>query len=128
MSGQHTSRPTEGELRILRVLWRRGPSTVRQVHETLGPRKRASYNTTLKFLQIMHEKGLVVRDESQRPQVYRPTVPENQMQRRLLSDFLERVFGGSARKLVAALAASDISPEELAQIRRLLDGLEEEEP
>ena len=127
MSDKPMPRPTEAELEILRVLWRRGPSTVRQVHQALLPAKQTSYNTTLKLLQIMDQKGMVLCDKSQRPQVYRPSVPESQMQRRLVSDFLERVFGGSARKLVAALAASEISREELAEIRRLLDGLEEKE-
>ena len=125
MARNKALRPTDGELEILRVLWSRGPSTVRQVHDVLAPEKQTSYNTTLKLLQIMNEKGVVTRDESQRPQVYRATLPEDQMQRRLVSDFLQRAFGGSARKLVAALTASGISEEELAEIRRLFDELEE---
>ena len=120
-------RPTDGELEILRVLWSRGPSTVREVHETLAEHKGTSYNTTLKLMQIMHEKGVVTRDESQRPQVYRGTLHEDQMQQRLVADLLERAFGGSARKLVAALAARDISEEELTEIRKLLDKPEEGE-
>jgi predicted transcriptional regulator len=120
-------RPTDGELEILRVLWSRGPSTVRQVHQELVADKQTSYNTTLKLLQIMNEKGTVVRDETQRPQVYRPRVPEGKMQQRLVSDLLQRAFGGSARKLVAALTATDISPEERAEIRLLLDELEEKQ-
>ena len=126
MAGKKPLRPTDGELEILRVLWSHGPGTVREVHETLAARKSTSYNTTLKLLQIMHEKGLVVRDESRRPQVYRAAVPEAQMQKRLVADLLRRAFGGSARKLVAALTAGDISDEELGEIRQLLDGLEEE--
>ena len=118
-------RPTDGELEILRVLWSRGGSTVRQVHETFADEKQTSYNTTLKLMQIMNEKGIVTRDESRRPQVYRASLPEDQMQQRLVADFLERAFGGSARKLVAALTAGDISEEELTQIRRVLDELEE---
>ena len=118
-------RPTDGELEILGVLWRRGPSTVRQVHQTLSADKQTSYNTTLKLMQIMNDKGLVTRDESQRPQLHRAALPEGQMQQRLVADFLQRAFGGSARKLMAALTATDISPEELAQIRHLLDELEE---
>ena len=114
-------RPTDGELEILRVLWSRGPSTVRQVHRTVLARKQTSYNTTLKLLQIMNEKGIVTRDESDRPQVYQAAMPEGQMQQRLVSDFLSRAFGGSVRKLVAALTATDISQEELAEIRELLD-------
>jgi BlaI family penicillinase repressor len=119
-------RPTDGELEILRVLWRRGPGSVRDVHDVLGAEKQTSYNTTLKLMQIMNEKGLLARDESRRPQVYRPALPEAQMQRRLLSDFLERAFGGSARKLMAALTANDISDAELAEIRQVLDDLEED--
>jgi len=99
---------------------------VREVHETLSASKGTSYNTTLKLMQIMHEKGMVTRDESRRPQVYRASLPEDQMQQRLLADLLQRAFGGSARKLVAALTATDISEDELAQIKRLLDSLEEE--
>ncbi len=123
MGKKRLGRPTDGELEILRVLWQRGPSTVRQVHETLVPEKQTSYNTTLKLMQIMNEKGTVTRDDSKRPQVYRTALPEDQMQRRLLADFLQRAFGGSARKLVAALTAADISEKELADIRRLLDEL-----
>jgi len=126
MSRNSTRRPTDAELEILLVLWKRGPSTVRQVHETLAANKQTSYNTTLKLMQIMNEKGVVTRDESQRPQVYRTSLPEGPMQERLLSDFLARVFGGSARKLMAALTATGISQEELAAIRSLLDTLEEE--
>ncbi len=125
MAGSKTPRPTDGELEILRVLWQRGPCTVRDVHDRLGPRKGTAFNTTLKLMQIMHGKGLAKRQDSRRPHVYRPAVPEEQMQKRLLSDFLERAFGGSARKLVAALTATDISDEELAEIRRLLDDPEE---
>lgn len=120
-------RPTDGELEILRVLWAQGPSTVRQVHETIADVKQTSYNTTLKLLQIMHDKGVAVRDESQRPQVYRAALPESKMQQKLVSDFLHRAFGGSARKLVAALTATDISREELSQIRKLLDELSEKQ-
>ena len=118
-------RPTDGEIEILRVLWARGPSTVRQVHGAILAEKQTTYNTTLKLMQIMLEKGTVVRDESQRPQVYRTCVPEELMQRRLVSDFVRRVFGGSARKLVAAMAAEDISREELAQIGQLLQQVKE---
>lgn len=119
-------RPTDGELEILRVLWDLGPSTVRQVHQAILADKDTSYNTTLKLMQIMHEKGAVTRDESQRPQVYRAALPEGRMQQRLVSDLLQRAFGGSARKLVAALTATDIDEEELAEIRRLLEPAGEE--
>jgi len=114
-------RPTDGELEILRVLWARGPSTVRQVHQAILADKDTSYNTTLKLMQIMHAKGAVTRDETRRPQVFQAALPEGRMQQRLVSDLLERAFGGSARKLVAALTATDIDEDELAEIRRLLD-------
>ncbi len=127
MAKKKASRPTDGELEILRVLWHRGPSTVRQVHQTLATYKDTSYNTTLTLLQIMNAKGIVTRDLSQRPQVYQASLPEDQMQQRLVSDFLHRAFGGSARKLVAALTAIDIPDEELAEIRRIVDELGEDQ-
>ncbi len=127
MARQPARRPTDGELEILRVLWQLGPSTVREVHEVLTIRKGTSYNTTLKLMQIMHEKETLTRDESRRPQVYTPAVPEEQMQSRLVSDFMQRVFGGSARKLMAALTSADVTDRELAEIRRLLSRLEEAE-
>ncbi len=114
-------RPTDGELEILRVLWSRGPSSVGQVHKLLHPAKGTAYNTTLRFLQFMYAKGLVKRDDSQRPQIYSAAVPESLMQQRLVWDLLQRAFGGSARKLVAALTATDLSEAERREIRRLLD-------
>ena len=121
-------RPTDAELDILRVLWSRGPSTVRQVHEALAADKDTSFNTKLKLLQIMHGKGLVTRDDSGRPHVYQAAIPEGQMQKTLVSDLLRRGFGGSARKLVAALTATDIPEDELAKIRKLLNELGEKGP
>ena len=117
-------RPTDAELAILRVLWERGPSTVRQVHEVLvarvGP---TAYTTALKLLQIMTEKGLVRRDDTDRTHVFTPRLSEEQTQRQLIGDLLDRAFGGSASKLVMqALATRKASPEELGEIRRLLDG------
>jgi predicted transcriptional regulator len=113
-------KPTDAELGILNVLWSRGPSTVRQVAETLG--REAGYTTVLKLLQIMTEKQLVVRDETARTHIYRAAFTEDQTQRQLVSDLLERAFGGSAAKLVLqALSANKASPEELAEIRQLLD-------
>ena len=112
--------PTDAELAILRVLWERGPSTVRHVTEALG--KETGYTTALKLLQIMPEKGLVDRDERARTHVYAPAYTEDQTQRRLVSDLLARAFGGSTAKLVLqALAARKTSPEELAEIKRFLD-------
>jgi BlaI family transcriptional regulator, penicillinase repressor len=113
-------KPTDAELGILHVLWTRGPSTVRQVAEALG--REAGYTTVLKLLQIMTEKQLVVRDETARTHVYQAAYTKDQTQRQLVSDLLDRAFGGSAAKLVLqALAANKTSPEELAEIRKLLD-------
>jgi BlaI family transcriptional regulator, penicillinase repressor len=113
-------KPTDAELGILRALWTRGPSTVRQIAEVLG--REAGYTTVLKLLQIMTEKRLVVRDESARTHIYAPAYTEDQTQRQLVTDLLDRAFGGSAAKLVLqALSSTKTSPEELAEIKRLLD-------
>ena len=114
-------KPTDAELGILRVLWSRGPSTVRQIALAMG--REAGYTTILKLLQIMTEKGLVVRDEAERTHVYTAASTQDQTQRQLVTDLLERAFDGSAAKLVLqALAASKTSPQELAEIRKLLRG------
>ena len=116
------TRPTDAELEILCVLWSLGPSTVRQVHEVItAGQKQTTFNTTLKLLHIMYGKGLVTREDAHRPHVYQVATPEAEMQQRLVSDLLERAFGGAARKLVAALTATNISDEELADIRRFLN-------
>jgi BlaI family transcriptional regulator, penicillinase repressor len=118
-------RPTDAELAILRVLWERGPSTVRQVHESAQAGRATGYTTVLKLLQIMADKGLVDRDDTDRTHVYTPRLSEERTQRQLLQDLLDRAFGGSALKLVMqALSAKKASPEELAQIRQLLDDRE----
>ena len=118
-------RPTDAELEILKVLWRRGPCTVREVFETLGESKTTGYTTVLKLMQIMAEKGLVVRDESERAHRYEPAAPEDETQRRLVGDLLRKAFDGSAKKLVLqALSAERASSSELDEIRRLLDELE----
>ena len=117
---QDRRKPTDAELGILRVLWTRGPSTVRQVAEALG--RDEAYTTFLKLLQIMAEKGLVTRDESARTHVYTATYSEQQTQRQLVSDLVHRAFDGSAAKLVLqALSSGQASKEELAEIRRLID-------
>ena len=121
--------PTPAELSILRVLWRRGESTVRDVLDELNrdrPRGSPSgYTTVLKLMQIMTDKGLVRRDESQRTHVYHATASEEHTQGRLVKDLLDRAFGGSAQKLVLqALSAKKASPEEIAEIRSLLDEIE----
>ncbi|SDK38127.1 Predicted transcriptional regulator [Catalinimonas alkaloidigena] len=116
-------RPTEAELQILQILWQHGPSTVREVHERLNP--ATGYTTTLKLMQIMHEKGIVDRTPDGRQHVYRALLKEDETQRALLDRFLDTTFRGSAMKLVMqALGNRSTSDEELQQIRTLLDQLE----
>ncbi|HEY0170602.1 MAG TPA: BlaI/MecI/CopY family transcriptional regulator [Pyrinomonadaceae bacterium] len=118
-------RPTDAELEILKVLWRRGPSTVREVFETLGENKTTGYTTVLKTMQIMAEKGLVVRDESERAHRYEPAAREDETQRRLVGDLLRKAFDGSAKNLVLqALSTERATAGELDEIRRMLDELE----
>jgi BlaI family penicillinase repressor len=118
-------RPTDAELEILTVLWSRGPSTVREVHEATARRKPAQYTTVLKMLQIMTEKGLVRRNEELRAHVYEASRPKEWTQRQLAGDLLQRAFGGSAKSLiVGALAARKTTREELAEVRKLLDEYE----
>ena len=123
MTRDELPRPTDAELAILRVLWDRGPSTVRQVYEQMTRSGRdVGYTTALKLLQIMADKGLVVRDESQRTHVYAARQKQEQTQRQLVRDLLDRAFDGSAAQLVMqALSAKRAKPEELEQIRKLLD-------
>jgi predicted transcriptional regulator len=118
-------RPTEAELIILRVLWQHGPQPVREITRVLNETKTTGYTSALKMLQIMTEKGLVERDETTRPQIYRPRFSQEHTQRQLLRDLLQRAFGGSVRTLVMqALATNKSSPEELAAIDKLLDRFE----
>jgi BlaI family transcriptional regulator, penicillinase repressor len=125
MAGKDLPRPTEAELELLRVLWSRGPSTVRAVHEALSDAKETGYTTTLKILQKMAEKGLVRRDESERSHVYSAAIRAEKTQRQLVRDLLQRAFGGSPGQLVLqALSEKRASAEELAEIRRLLDRLQ----
>src|SRR5580658_548674 len=119
------SRPTEAELEILTVLWSRGPSTVRDVHEAISRRKPTQYTTVLKMLQIMVEKRLVERNEEARAHVYQASRPREWTQRQIAGDLLERAFGGSATSLVVgALSARKTSKVEMAEIRELLDEYE----
>jgi predicted transcriptional regulator len=114
-------KPTDAELGILSVLWSRGPSTVRQIAEAMG--REAGYTTILKLLQIMTEKGLVVRDEGARTHVYAAASTQDDTQRQLVADLLDRAFAGSAAKLVLqALATGKASADELAEIKKLLRG------
>jgi BlaI family penicillinase repressor len=118
-------RPTDGELEILTVLWSRGPSTVRDVHEIIASRKPTQYTTVLKLMQIMAEKGLVKRDSQQRAHVYEAARPCEWTQRQLAGDLLQRAFSGSAARLMqGALTARKASREDLAEMRRLLDDYE----
>jgi BlaI family transcriptional regulator, penicillinase repressor len=115
-------RPTDAELEILAVVWSRGASTVRDIHETIAKRKPTQYTTVLKLLQIMTGKGLVQRDEKQRAHVYQATRPREWTQRQLAGDLLQRAFNGSAKGLIlGALSARKASKQELAEIRELLD-------
>lgn len=114
-------RPTASELAILRVLWERGPSTVRQVHEALNSIKKTGYTTVLKFMQLMHEKGLVARDEKPWAHIYEALLPKEQAQRTLVSELLDRAFDGSmSRLLLQALSSKKATAEELAEIRKVL--------
>jgi BlaI family penicillinase repressor len=118
-------RPTDAELEILTVLWNRGPSAVRDVHEAIAARKATQYTTVLKTLQIMAAKGLVRRDETQRAHVYEAAVPSEVTQRQLAGDLLTRAFNGSARNLMmGALSSRKASKKELAELRKLLDDYE----
>lgn len=126
MGDKPTPRPTDAELAILNVLWERGPSTVREVHEALSPTHDSGYTTVLKLMQIMTDKGLVDRDESQRAHVYTSRLGEQRTQRQLIGDLIERAFGGSPAKLVMqALSTTKASAEDLTAIRTMLDQMEE---
>ena len=117
--------PTGAEIDILAVLWRLGPATVREVHEELG--KDSGYTTTLKQMQLMTEKGLLIRGERFGSHVYEASVPKEQTQRQIAGDLLKRAFGGSARSLVmGALAAQPASREELNEIRSMLDSFDKQ--
>jgi predicted transcriptional regulator len=121
-----TPTPTKAELAVLRVLWTRGASTVREVHDTLADGRSVTYTTTLKTLQVMTAKGLTVREERGTQHLYRARHPETQMQRRLVRELLDRAFGGSTTQLVLqALASRRATPDELKEIRRLIAAEEE---
>ena len=120
--GTKPPKPTDAVLAILRVIWEQGPSTVRHIQQILDRARPTGYTTVLKRLQIMTEKGLVRRDESERSHVYRARFSEDQTQRQLLGDLLDRAFAGSTSRLVVqALSSRKASAEELAAIRKLLD-------
>jgi BlaI family penicillinase repressor len=124
--GRIQPRPTDAELAILGVLWERGPSTVRQVHEALADTRDTGYTTTLKLMQIMADKGLVTRNETARTHVYSAIAGEEQTQRQLVKDLVDRAFGGSAATLVLrALSEEGASDAELSEIRKLIDDYRE---
>jgi BlaI family penicillinase repressor len=121
MPKKRSPKPTDAELAILTVLWRQGPSTVRQVHDVMARERALVYTTTLKLLQIMTEKGLTTREVQGQQHVYHARHAEHETQRRLVGDLLDRAFGGSTSQLVMqALAAKPASAKELQEIRRLL--------
>lgn len=119
-----TIKPTEAELSLLNILWKIGPATVRQVHEAISVTQNTGYTTVLKILQIMHEKSLVIRDESNRAHVYAAANSETQTQSSLLKDLVSKAFGGSTSKLVMRALDESTSKEEIEDIRALLNQLE----
>ena len=119
-------KPTEAELSLLNILWRMGPATVRQIHETVSVNQKTGYTTVLKILQIMHEKALVIRDESNRAHVYAPANSEMVTQSSLLKDLVLKAFGGSTSKLVMRALDNSTSKEEIEDIRQLLNELEQQ--
>jgi len=127
MARRKTARPTDRELTILRILWDKGPSTVRDVNEAMSQDEDTGYTTTLKLMQIMAEKGLVLRDDSQFKHVYRPALTEEKAQKQLVGDLLDRAFSGSAETLVMrALSAKKVSAKELASIKKMINEFEGE--
>ena len=125
MAKQKTPQPTDRELEILRILWNNGPGTVRQVNEAMNKDKATGYTTTLKLMQIMTEKGLLSRDESQFKHIYEPAISEEKTQKQIIGNLLEKAFSGSAEKLVMrALSAKKMPATELAKIRRTLEKME----
>ena len=125
MAAKHHYRPTKLELTILRVLWEKGPGSVREIQARLSESRETGYTTALKMLQIMTEKGLVDRDESVRPQIYRAKFSQEKTQKQLLQDLIQRAFGGSVKALVMqAVSTRKSSPEDLEAIEKLLDRFE----
>ncbi|MEM7454176.1 MAG: BlaI/MecI/CopY family transcriptional regulator [Planctomycetota bacterium] len=123
-----TVQPTEVELQILNILWEQGPATVRQVHDHLQELKTTNYATTVKMLVVMFEKGIVTRDQSVRPQVYKAAVTQKSTRKKVVRSLVDRMFSGSTSKLVLeALSTKRNSPEELEEIRRLVEELQENE-
>lgn len=120
-------KPTEAELTLLNILWKLGPATVRQVHEAVSETQKTGYTTVLKILQIMHEKALVIRDETNRAHVYAAANSQMYTQSSLLKDLISKAFGGSTSKLVMRALDESTSKEEIADIRQLLNQLEQQD-
>jgi predicted transcriptional regulator len=117
-------KPTEAELTLLNILWQMGPATVRQIHDTVSTTQKTGYTTVLKILQIMHEKALVIRDETNRAHVYAAANSETHTQSSLIKDLISKAFGGSTSKLVMRAIDESTSAEEIDDIRQLLNSLE----
>ncbi len=127
MSTAKVIKPTESELEILQILWTRGLATVREVHEELASSKDVGYTTTLKLMQIMHEKGLVKRDDSMRTHIYQPAVNKEKTQKHMLGKMIDSLFGGSSTQLVIqALGEHKASAEEIEKIQALLNDLKKQ--
>lgn len=121
MPRKPSSNPTEVELQILAVLWERGPSTVREVHNALRTERDTGYSTTLKMMQVMTEKGLLLKNDRKRPQVFRPAISQEKTQVQYVDDLIQRVFGGAADKLVLrAITSRNVSAGDLEKIKKLI--------
>ena len=124
MARSKQSSPTGKELEILNVLWRIGAATVRQVNEQISKQQKTGYTTTLKLMQIMTDKGLLVRDSSNFQHIYKPAISQEKTQNKIVGDLLDKAFAGSAEKLVMrALSAKKVSAEELEKIKKMIDGM-----
>ena len=125
MAHEHSAvKPTEAELTLLNVLWKMGPATVRQIHDVVSITQKTGYTTVLKILQIMHEKSLVIRDESNRAHIYATANSQTQTQSSLIKDLVTKAFGGSTSKLVMRAIDDSTSDEEINDIRQLLNSLD----
>lgn len=126
MGRKGTNQPTAVELEILQVVWGRGPSTVRQIHDVIGKRKGTGYSTTLKMVQVMTEKGILLKDSESRPQIYSAAIGEEETETGIMGDILGRVFGGSIEKLmIRALGSEKVDRKELDQIKGVIEAYEQ---
>jgi predicted transcriptional regulator len=127
MARHASSQPTDVELHILRTLWELGPSTVREVHNRMAESKETGYSTTVKMMLVMLEKRLVKRNESVRPQIYRAATSQKNTQKRMLKEMIQKVYDGSTKSLLLqALSSARTSPEDIAEIRKLIDEMSDE--